>query len=87
MEKNEIIIETNNLEPEKKFYFLYHKEKNKYSDMLDENQENKEEHEYLKELNEDLVEIYIDQTKINFEKYFIPKEDKSYIIKLKFKKK
>ena len=87
MEKNEIIIETNNLEPEKKFYFLYHKEKNKYSDMLDENQENKEEHEYLKELNEDLVEIYIDQTKINFEKYFIPKEDKSYTIKLKFKKK
>ena len=75
MEKNEIIIITNILEPEVKFYFLYHKENNKG------------ENEFLKELNNDIVEIYIDDSKINFEKYFIPTEQKSYTIKIKFKKK
>ena len=74
MEKNEIIIKTNNLEQEKKFYFLYNKENNE------------DENEYLKELNDGTVEIYIDDSKIKFEKYFIPTESKSYTIKLKFKK-
>ena len=74
MEKNEIIIKTNNLDPEEKFYFLYNKENNE------------DKNEYLKELNDGTVEIYINDSKINFEKYFIPTESKSLTIKLKFKK-
>ena len=75
MEKNEIIITTNVLDPEKKFFFLYNKKNDE------------DENEYLKELNDDTVEIYIDDLQIDFEKYFIPKESKIYTIKLKFKKK
>ena len=41
-------------------------------------------HDYLKELNEFNTELYIDNKKVNYNKYFIPEKEGIYSIKLKF---
>ena len=41
-------------------------------------------HDFLKELNESNTELYINNKKYKFEKYFIPDKEGEYIILLKF---
>ena len=50
------------------------------------NSRDKEEHhhDFLKELNESNVELYIDNKKYKYQKYFIPEKEGIYEIKLKF---
>ena len=45
----------------------------------------KHSHDNLKELNNINVDLYIDNTKHDFKKYFIPDKEGEYSIKLKFK--
>ena len=40
--------------------------------------------DYLKELNEDNTELYINGNKRKYEKYFIPEKEGEYIIELRF---
>ena len=79
--KNEISI-TVNVEKEdinKKIYFLYEND-SQNSILL----ENNLKEEYLKELNEFNVELFINKKKEKYKRYFIPKEEGDYIIDLKF---
>ena len=46
--------------------------------------DNSKEHNHLKELNNENVQLYINDTKKEFNKYFIPEKEGIYEIKLKF---
>ena len=68
--KNEIILKlkTKKKEINESIYFL----------------DNTEGHEYLKELNENNVKIYIDEKEYNYSKYFIPDKKGIYTIRIEF---
>ena len=70
---NEILIQLNVEKNEvgKKIYYLDNNHKLNYDN--------------LPELNEETTDVYINNKKVKFGKYFIPKNDGIYIIKLKFK--
>ena len=65
----DIIININEIDIDNNIYFL----------------DNDFKHNKLKELNEYNTELYIDENKYSFKKFFIPKKIGKYIIKLKFK--
>ena len=76
----------------KKIYFLDNTEDNIFS-KVDLNKESeygieyKEEehhHDFLKELNQSNVELYINNKRYKYEKYFIPKKEGNFIMLLKF---
>ena len=78
-EKNEITIK---IEIEKKdvkkiIYFLDN------TDYIDENNNRKHYHDNLPELNISNTELFINGEKFDFQKYFIPKKQGIYIIKLR----
>ena len=79
--KNEIdlVIKIRQKDINKKVYFL----DNEYYDFEEEEYKNK--HDNLKELDKSNTELYIDGIVEEYKKYFIPKEEKEYNIKLKFK--
>ena len=62
----------------KDIYFLDNVE---YTDKNEE----KHSHDNLKELNNTNVDLYIDNIKHDFKKYFTPEKEGEYSIKLKFK--
>ena len=68
--KNEIIlkVESRNIDINERIYFL----------------DNTKKHEYLKELNENNVKIYIDEKEYNYLKYFIPTKEGIYTIRIEF---
>ena len=70
-----ILINVGKEEVGKNIYFL---DNYKYKD------EKGDTHNNLIELNESNTELFIDNKKENFNKYFIPEEDKDYNIKIKF---
>ena len=81
-EKNEIKL-TLNIDGEdkyKKIYFL----DNTDGDLYINGKWEKHHHDFLKELNESNVELYINNNKQNYKKYFIPEKDGIYEILLKF---
>ena len=82
-QKNEIIL-TLNIEKndiDEPIYFLDNTENNYY-----ENEKEVEHyHDNLSELNENNTNLYINNKKVIFKKYFIPKEIGTYEIKLEFK--
>ena len=61
----------------KKIYFLDNYESKDYDEI-------KHFHDGLKELNDKNTELYINNIKYKYKKYFIPKEEGEYEIKLKF---
>ena len=71
IKKNEIriMVEIVKRDINKKIYFL----------------ENDNKNNDLKKLNDDNVDLFINNEKIKYQKYFIPKEEGNYLIKLKFK--
>ena len=83
--KNEIDIlikvEQEDIDNKKEIYFL----SDKYYNFLEEKYIYC--HEELKELNKDNTELYINNEKYEYKKYFIPKNRGLYDIKLKFKNK
>ena len=87
-----IIVKIEKEDINKKIYFLDNT--NGVISIIKENKNEKGEiditeeehhHDYLKELNEKNVELYINDKKYNFEKYFIPEKEGEYHILLKFK--
>ncbi len=75
----EMIVKIDKEEINKEIYFLDN------IDYIDDNKI-KHYHDNLKELNKLNVDLYINEKKYEYEKYFIPKEEGEYKIKLKFKK-
>ena len=81
-EKEEnIIIITLDIKQKHLFKDVYFLDNIKYTDLNGENHF----HDNLKELNNTNVDLYIDDTKYDFKKYFTPDKEGEYSIKLKFK--
>ena len=76
--KNEITItlKIEQADVNKEIYFLDNT--NKYIEK------NKSPHGYLSELNNDNTELFIDENKVNYQKYFVPPYEGNFEIKLKF---
>ena len=73
----DIIIKVYKNHINKKTYFLDNYESEYYDEI-------KHFHDGLKELNDKNTELYINNIKYKYKKYFIPKEEGEYKIKLKF---
>ena len=84
---NEIVLKVKieNKDINKKIYFLDNTDGNIIVEIKND-EEIKEEHHHdlLKELNESNVELYINNKKEKYRKYFIPDKEGIYVIKLKF---
>ena len=80
--KNEIklIVKIGKNDINKKIYFLDNTNGECYINGVP----NQELHNHLKELNESNVELYIDDNKYKYQKYFIPEKEGEYNILLKF---
>ena len=76
----------------KKIYFLDNTvgeivvglKENKNSEIGFDNIEEEHHHDFIKELNESNTELYINNKKYKYEKYFIPEKEGDYNILLKF---
>ena len=75
----EIKIKINKQDINKKIYFLDN------ADYIESKSHIKHFHDNLKELNKSNVDLYINNYRYQFEKYFIPDNEGIYKIKLKFK--
>jgi len=75
----EITLDINKSDINKKIYFLDN------TDYIDDKTRIKFFHDNLKELNENNTELYINNIKCKFQKYFIPEKEGNYKIKLIFK--
>ena len=82
--KNEIklILKIKEKDINKKIYFLDNTNGEVYISAYKEENHN---HDFLKELNEANVELYINNKKSKYQKYFIPEKEGIYEILLKFK--
>ena len=74
----DIIIKVEKSDINNKIYFLDNFDSNNNYD------ETKHFHDGLKELNDKNTELYINNIKYKYKKYFIPKEEEEYKIKIKF---
>ena len=74
--KIEITLEINKSNINKKIYFLDN------TDYIEVKTKIKYFHDNLKELNENNTDLYINNEKYNFQKYFIPEKEGKYTIKL-----
>jgi len=77
--KIEITLDINNDVIDRKLYFLDN------TDYIEDKTNIKHFHDNLKELNEDNTELYINNKKNKFQKYFIPEKEGKYKIELIFK--
>jgi len=77
--KIKINLNINNKDINKKIYFLDN------TDYIEDKTNIKYFHDNLKELNEDNTELYINNIKYKYKKYFIPEKKGKYKIKLIFK--
>ena len=77
--KIEITLDINNDVINRNLYFLDN------TDYIEDKTNTKHFHDNLKELNEDNTELYINNKKYKFTKYFIPEKEGKYKIKLIFK--
>ena len=75
----EIFLKINKLDINKKIYFLDN------IDFIEDKTYIKHFHDNLKELNKNNTQLYINDKKYNFQKYFVPEKEGEYIIKLIFK--
>ena len=82
IKNNEILLtlKVEKADTKKKIYFLDNSDDNDE----DKNKSNNNTNCSLKELNETKVKIFLDEKEINFSKFFEPKKDGNYEIKLKF---
>ena len=80
IDSNEIKMTINVLSPNQKIYFL----DNTYGSIYINGKNEKHYHDFLNELNESNVLLYINNKKYKFKKYFIPDKEGTYEILLKF---
>jgi len=77
--KIEITLDINNNDNNKEIYFLDN------TDYIEDKTNIKHFHDNLKELNEQNIDLYINNIKYKFKKYFIPEKEGKYKIELIFK--